>query len=192
MAKVEAAPADAVEAAVRIARALEARGVPYAIGGALAYGHWAIPRGTLDVDINIFVDPDALEPVFGALDDLGVPFDRTRAREEASREGMLVAWMGAFRLDLFTPSIDFSWEAARTRVRQRLGGDEVFVLSPEAIAVFKLLFFRPKDIVDLERLIEVRGPRLDRAYVRHHVVTLLGADDERVRTWDGLVAELGA
>ena len=47
----------------------------------------------------------------------------------------------------------------------------VLILSVEAVAVFKLLFFRSKDVADLERLIAVR-PELDRAYVRRWLVAM--------------------
>jgi hypothetical protein len=62
------------------------------------------------------------------------------------------------------------------------------ILSAEALAVFKLLFFRPKDIADLQRLIGVRGAALDVRYVRAHIAAMMGEDDERVARWDALVA----
>jgi hypothetical protein len=55
--------------------------------------------------------------------------------------------------------------------------------------VFKLLFFRGKDVVDLERLVAVRD-ELDRAYVRRWIVDMMGDADERVRRWDEIVARL--
>lgn len=57
--------------------------------------------------------------------------------------------------------------------------------------MFKLLFFRGKDIVDLERLVAVRGDRLDREYVRRWLVEMMGDDDDRVRRWDEIVARFG-
>jgi hypothetical protein len=56
-------------------------------------------------------------------------------------------------------------------------GREIWALSAEASAVFKLLFFRPKDIVDLERLIGVQGERLNTTYVREQLVAMMGDDD---------------
>ncbi|MHB1846249.1 MAG: hypothetical protein ACYCWW_15610 [Deltaproteobacteria bacterium] len=44
------------------------RGIPYAVGGALAYSFWGIPRATLDVDLNVFVRDERWEEVFSALD----------------------------------------------------------------------------------------------------------------------------
>lgn len=60
-----------------------------------------------------------------------------------------------------------------------------------AVAVFKLLFFRGKDVVDLERLVAVAQDDLDCAYVRRWIGGMMGEDDERVRTWDELVARFG-
>jgi len=48
------------------------------------------------------------------------------------------------------------------------------------------VFFRAKDLVDLERLVAVRD-ELDHAYVRRWIVDMMGEHDERVRRWDDLV-----
>lgn len=187
-----AEPGNALEAGLRIAAALEARAVSYALGGALAYALWAVPRDTVDVDVNVFAGPDALDPALEALRTAGVAFEDDRARKESDRDGMFVAWFGPIRVDVFTPSIDFSWEAERTRVRHRIGAREAWFLSAEALGVFKMLFFRTKDLADMERLVAVQGPGLDRAYVRRWLVEMMGEEDERVARWDALVEEHGA
>lgn len=46
----------AAEAAQSLADALHAADIPYAIGGALALAVAGVPRGTADVDLNVFVD----------------------------------------------------------------------------------------------------------------------------------------
>jgi hypothetical protein len=58
--------------------------------------------------------------------------------------------------------------------------------------VFKLLFFRSKDLADLERLVAVQGRDLDRGYVRRWMVDMMGEDDARVREWDRIVAAGGS
>jgi hypothetical protein len=181
------APADPFEAGVRIAAALAAAGVPYALGGALAYGLWGVPRATVDVDVNTFVHPDDVHRVCEALRSLGISVDEPKARDASQREGMFIVDYAGFRVDVFTASIDFSWEAARTRVTRDVDGQPVDFLSAEALAVFKLLFFRGKDIVDLERLVALRK-ELDHAWVRAQIVSMMGADDPRVVRWDELVA----
>jgi len=181
-------PADPLDAAQRVGAELEARGIPYAVGGALAYGLWGIPRATVDVDLNVFVTDDRLGEVCAALTALGIEADAEAARHASERQGLYVVRYGMFRVDLFTPSVDFSWEAARTRVRKTIDGRPTWFLSAEALAVFKLLFFRGKDVVDLERLVAVQGDRLDASYVRCHIARMMGEDDERVTRWDELVA----
>ena len=158
----------------------------YALGGALAYGQYGIPRATNDVDVNVFVAPASLAPVVEALRSLGIPMDAATAERQAEAEGLFVVRFGDLRIDVFTPSIDFSWEAERTRVRHMIDGVGVWFLSVEAVCVFKLLFFRGKDIVDLERLIAVQGDAIDTGYVRDRLVEMMGVEDPRVSTWDRL------
>jgi hypothetical protein len=182
-------PGDAFEAGIRVARTLEEHGISYALGGALAYGQYGIPRATNDVDVNVFVEPPALSSVFDALRSLGITIDEAAARGAADREGLIVLRFGDYRLDVFTPSIAFSWEAERTRVRHVVEGSGVWFLSAEALCVFKLLFFRGKDIVDLERLVAVQGAAIDAAYVRAQIANMLGESDARVAAWDRLWRE---
>lgn len=182
-------PSDAAEAGLAIARAFDQAGVPYALGGALALGAHGVPRGTLDVDVNVFVDEARLPGVLERLRDLGVEIDLAAALARAKQDGMCVGRWAGMRIDVFVPSIPFSHEAGRTRVQ--LGdpsGGDVWFLSAEAIAIFKLLFFRPKDLADLERLSAVQGSDLDRAYVRRWIVEMMGEDDERVSAWDRISA----
>jgi hypothetical protein len=55
--------------------------------------------------------------------------------------------------------------------------------------VFKMLFFRRKDLADVARLREVQGARFDDPFVRRWLLAMLGPDDERIPAWDRLVAE---
>lgn len=140
---------DAFEAGLRIAAALDAVGVPYALGGALAYGQYGIPRATDDVGVNVFVTPGELGPAVAALGSLGIEVDLAATQRDSEREGMFVARYGDFRIDVFVPNIDFSWEAQRTSVRHHIEGRDVWFLSAEAIAGFKLLFGNPRSRVGL-------------------------------------------
>jgi hypothetical protein len=51
-------PIGAVEVAQQLAAELDDAGCEYALGGAIALGIWAEPRGTLDVDVTLFLTPD--------------------------------------------------------------------------------------------------------------------------------------
>lgn len=179
-------PQDAFEAANALADALEAAGLPYAIGGAHAANLYSVPRATRDVDVNVFVDSGRLDELLGALRRAGLRFDEAEARAGHEDGGYFVAHLGPVRVDVFTPSIPFSWEAGRTRRRVEVGGRARWYLSAEATALFKLLFYRGKDVVDLERLV-ASWPDLDHPYVRRWIADMMGEDDPRTRTWDDLV-----
>lgn len=182
-------PEDPLDAALALVRSLADHEVSHALGGALALGLWAVPRATMDVDLNAFVDDDDLDNLFSALEQLGIPVDREGCRGQVVREGMFVVHWGRIRIDIFLPSIEYAWQAERTRRRVEIENQPVWVLSPEALAVFKLLFFRAKDLADLQRLLAVQGDKLDRSAIRESLVEMMGDGDERVVKWDQLVTE---
>jgi len=171
---------------------LEESGVEYALGGAIAYGAWAEPRGTLDIDLNVWVANDALGRVFAILESAHVDVEQVAATRDAADRGMFVGFHGNYRVDVFVPSVAFYETARRLRVRVDLIGRATWVLSPDVLAVFKMLFFRPKDLADVGRLLEIAAARIDPAFVRRELVDMLGADDERIAEWDRLVRAAGA
>ncbi|MDH5671188.1 MAG: hypothetical protein OEZ06_03510 [Myxococcales bacterium] len=177
----------AAEAAQAIATALDGAGIAYAIGGALALAVAGVPRGTADVDINVFVTESRLREVVAALNDLGIELDAEVAATRAARDGMCVGRWDGMRIDIFLPSIPFAHEAEKTRHRfTDQSGWSGWFLSAEAVSVFKLLFFRGKDMVDLERLVAVRT-ELDVDYVRRWIVDMMGEEDPRTQRWDEIV-----
>ena len=165
---------------------LEKERFDYAIGGALAFAVWAVPRATADIDLNIWCEPDAIEKTMGQLYANGVAGpELSIAIKQARDDGVAyVTWKGV-RLDVFVPSIPFYDEALRTRVRATVPDiGEAWVLSKEALCVFKMLFYRMKDLLDVAKLVAVQGAALNSAYVRRQLVDMLGEDDERVHKFD--------
>lgn len=183
----------APEVARRVADAFEGAGIPHAIGGALALGQWGFPRATNDVDLDVFVEPDAdLEPTFRALEQAGCSVERARARQSAVERGDFQAWHGPLRVDVFVASIPF-YASIRSRIRQGpLEGRPAWFLSPEDLCVMKLLFFRSKDLIDVERLVAAMGEAFDRGYVSRSLNELVGADDARIGRWQRLTEDVDA
>lgn len=102
---------------------------------------------------------------------------------------MFAGRAGATRVDVFVPSIPFYDTARGRRVRTTIGESATWVHSAEVLAVFKMLFFRPKDLLDVERMLVVRGGSFDRAFVRAALVDML-QEDERIAKWDALCARV--
>ena len=59
---------------------------------------------------------------------------------------------------------------------------QLWFLSAESLCVFKLLFFRTKELADLEQL--VLTTTVDAVWVRASVSGMMGDDDPRVAAWD--------
>ncbi len=175
----------------QLADALEAATIPYAIGGALALGVWGFPRATNDVDLNVFIAADQLSDVLAVFSDAGCEVDSQSATARACERGDFQMTKQGIRIDVFVPSIPL-YESTQRRIRRaRLEGRPAWFLSAEDLATFKFLFFRTKDILDVERLVAFGGADFDLDYVRHWLVACVGEDDERVERWDRLVTEAG-
>ena len=162
---------------VALHKALEAANVAHAFGGALALA-WCTrrPRGTSDIDINIFAPPAQTRRVLGALpsevqwaDD-----DRDRLR----RDGQVRLWWDTTPVDLFLSTHSFHRRASRRVRREPFRGDTLPFLACDDLAVFKVFFDRSRDWVDLEEMIAAGS--FDVGSVRATIAELLGADDARL------------
>ena len=181
---------DAASVARRLADALEQSGVPYAIGGAIAYGYYGAARGTKDVDVNLFVSPDQSRPALEALSAAGVRLDVEQSIRRGQERGDAVGHFGLVRVDLFFNSIELHERAAARTRTVLLLGRPLQILSPEDTVILKAFFNRGKDWVDIERLLARQTGALDRAEIRRWLVEGVGEDDERLRHWDELCREL--
>lgn len=170
---------------VAVHRSLEQAGVPHAFGGALALA-WCTQRarGTIDIDVNIFVDSAQASAVVIAL-----PDEVTCSAadlELLERDGQARLWWDATPVDVFLNTTEFHVQAA-TRARTELfAGASVPFLSCPDLAVFKAFFNRTKDWADLEEMRDAGTLDIDR--VIGVLVRYLGPTDERVdrlRSLDG-------
>lgn len=154
---------------------LDGAGIGHAFGGALALGYVAEPRGTVDIDINVFVPTARLDEVTTALEPAGFrPPDEVAAGPPVAGIRFTHA-SEPFPLDVF-PSLDERYSDVERRVvRHPFGrGDDVLpFLSAEDLCVFKLAFNRPRDWVDLAAVARAR-PDLDLDVVSDLLLALRG------------------
>ena len=184
------APINAAVVAAELAKKLESLGQEYALGGAIALGYWGTPRGTVDVDLTIYLPPEQPSRCVSLLQDIGCTVAAAAAVESLREHGFCrVAFLGT-RLDVFLPIVPF-YEAARLRrKRLELAQQPIMVWDAESLVVFKMMFFRRKDLADVEQVLPGAGAQLDRPWIREQLVGMYGARDPRLSAWDDVVGEV--
>jgi hypothetical protein len=162
---------------VAIGAALDTAGIPHGFGGALALA-WCTQRarGTIDIDVNLFVDASAATTALAALP----PEVRRTAADVrvATDRGQVRLWWDTTPVDVFLDVTDFHRDAAERVRREPFNGALVPFLGCSDLAVFKAFFDRTKDWADLEEM--AAAGSLDVERVLGVLVRYLGADDHRI------------
>lgn len=152
--------------------------LPHAFGGAITLAYCADePRGTRDIDVNVFVPPERSDDVLAAL-----PPEVHRDTNDVARlerDGQVRVFWDGTPVDLFLDVHDFHREVAGGIRRVPFEGEVIPVLGCLALVVFKALFNRTKDWADIEAI--VAAGSVDETEVRVALERLVGPDDDSAR-----------
>jgi hypothetical protein len=169
---------------IEIHDALSAAGLPHAFGGAIALAYCTEePRGTRDLDVNVFVEPELAKDVFAALPD-GV----TRSSAElatAETDGQIRLWWQDTPIDIFLNVHPFHGEVARSVREVPFAGRLVPVVGCTVLAVFKALLSRTKDWADIEEMVAMGEMNVADALA--WVTQIVGAADPAIARMRALV-----
>jgi hypothetical protein len=166
------------ERLIAVHDALRKAGLPHAVGGAIALGYCTLePRGTRDLDFNIFVTREHMAEVSAALP--GPVTVTTANLEEVQREGQTRVWWEDTPIDIFLNVLPFHDEVA-ARVRYVPFMDRTIpVLDCSALAVFNAIFDRTRDWADIEAMVE--GDSIDLEKTAAQIQELDGQDSHRAQ-----------
>ena len=169
---------------VALHQALARHRLPHAFGGAIALAYWTRdPRGTSDIDVNVFVPASEAPRVLAALP-AGIARPPGTAATIA-RDGQIRLWWDETPVDLFLDYEPVHADAARHREDVPFEGIRIPVLGPVELAVFKAMFDRTRDWADIEAM--VAAGTLDVDAVRSTLRTMIPDDDERFARLDHAV-----
>jgi hypothetical protein len=153
--------------------ALSHAGLPHAFGGAIALAYCTEePRGTRDLDVNVFADPGRAEQVLAALPEGIVSGAADLA--ELRRIGQVRLWWQDTPVDLFLNVHSFHQEVAVAVRLVAFAGRKIPVLGCTQLAVFKALIGRTKDWADIEAMVERSS--LDPADATASLARIVGAE----------------
>jgi len=164
------------ERLIAIHRGLNRRRIGHAFGGAIALAYWTLnPRGTSDIDVNVFLPPKEAGRGLSALPDGVEISDGTAA--EAAREGQVRVWWDQTPIDLFFDYVPIHEAAAKHRRTVAFESTTIPILGPIELAAFKVMFDRTRDWADIEEM--SRAGTLDADALRKVLAEMLDVDDAR-------------
>ncbi len=158
--------------------------LPHAIGGAIALGYCTMePRGTRDLDVNVFVPPDRADEVLAALPDAVTVADPNR--EQLEHDGQVRVWWEDTPIDLFLDVLSFHSERAKSVRHVPFMDRTIPVVGCTELTVFKAMFDRTRHWADIEAMVEASAIEVDEAV--RWVEEMDGSGSARARR----LAELG-
>lgn len=172
------------ERLVELHEALAAAQIPHAFGGAIALAYWTLdPRGTSDIDLNIFAPAREAAVALACLPG-GVAQPASTA-DAIARDGQIRLWWDETPVDLFFDYEPVHTIAARNSQTVAFAETEIPVLGPVELAVFKAMFDRTRDWADIEAM--AAAGTLDVAAVKALLTDLVGIGDQRLTRVDEAV-----
>ena len=171
-----------VEKIIDVHDALHAAGIPHVFGGALALAfHVHEPRTTNDIDVNVCARADEAQATLRALPP-GVDWNES-TQPAIERDDQVRLWWGRSPVDLFFRASDFHDELEERAVWRDLAGRTLPFLAADDLTIFKALFNRPKDWIDIEAMVQAGS--VDLATVIGTLDRLIG-DDPRLDRLESL------
>jgi hypothetical protein len=175
------------EKVAALARALGEASLPHAFGGAIALAYHATPRGTRDVDVNVFLPATAFDTVLVTIVPLGVSPPTAQLRKTLERdEQVRLDWDGT-PLDVFFSYNELHDACMQRRRQVPFGNERLWILSAEDLTIFKVLFSRDKDWRDIREIL-VAQPDLDVQYAMGWLERILESSDARFSRFRELTA----
>ena len=166
----------------QVIAAVEAAGVTYMIGGAVAAWAWGEPRATLDLDLIVNIPLEVVGQLSKELEkrDMLVPEEIIRDNILEDRADLpinAIHMHSGYKADLYPLREGDELRASAFDRRQKIDlGEplgEVFLHSPEDLIIYKLWFYsisqQTKHIRDITSIVMTLGDELDFYYIENWV-----------------------
>lgn len=178
--------------------ALDAAGVAYMIGGAVAVWAWGEPRSTLDLDLVVNIPLEGIERLSSELEQrsMRVPADIILDIIQEDRADLpihAIHMYSGYKADLYPLREGDELRVSAFARRQKIDLGEplgkIYLHSPEDLIIYKLWYFsisqQTKHISDITSIVLSLGDELDYDYIESWV-------DKKglTRIWGELLAKI--
>ncbi len=158
--------------------------IAHAFGGAIALAYCTEePRGTRDLDVNIFIDTAKARPTLAHMPSGVRVGEEDIAKVERDGQARL-DWDGT-PVDVFLNNLPLHQAVAAAVVWVPLAGRQIPVLDCASLAIFKAFFDRTKDWADMEAIAQATPE--DIAAAAATIADLVGPDDPAVKRLESLI-----
>ena len=159
---------------VAVHASLSEAGIGHAFGGAVALAfHTLHPRATNDIDMNVAVAGSRAAEVFRGLPPQ-VRWTSRHLRIAAVTNEVKLRWLREGPVDLFFVKDSYHLLVDNRKELRPFAGTTIPVLSATDLTVFKTIFDRDQDWVDIKEML--RAGTVDVAEAAHWVEHLGGAE----------------
>lgn len=182
-----------------VIEALEAAGVQYLIGGAIAEWAWGEPRATQDLDLVVNIPIQAIDQLSKELEkrDMLIPAQiilDSILEDRADIPINAIHMYSGLKADLYPVREGDELRQSAFRRRQLVDYGppigQVYIHSPEDLILYKLIYFslsqQPKHSRDIAAILHAKKDRLDFEYIDQWVAQL-GLSS----TWKELLDSVG-
>jgi hypothetical protein len=182
---MNASPLDITGFLKLVIEALEAAGVEYLIGGAIAEWAWGEPRATQDLDLVINLPIEAVGKLSQELEkrDMLVPAEiilDTLLEDRADIPINAIHVYSGLKADLYLVRAGDELRRSAFQRRQRVDYgppiDHVYIHSPEDLILYKLIYFQisqqSKHARDIAAILRAKQHQLDLEYLEVWVTRL--------------------
>jgi len=177
-----------------IARCLDAAGIPYMVMGGQAVLLYGEARFTRDIDITVALTPDEADGLLLSLMSCGfspTPKDVAGFIAETWVLPVEQTEMDVM-VDIVFSILPFERQAIDNARIINIEDVPVRFIPPEELVVQKLIAGRPRDIEDVEGIVEIQGNSIDKNRI-FDMLDGLGKEMEKpdlVKTWNGIIRKL--
>jgi hypothetical protein len=184
----------------QVIAAVEAAGVAYMVGGAVAAWAWGEPRATLDLDLVVNIPLEAVGQLSKELEkkDMLVPKEiilDNILEDQADPPINAIHMHSGYKADLYPLREGDELRTSAFERRQKIDlGDplgEVYLHSPEDLIIYKLWYYsisqQTKHIRDITSIVMTLGDEMDFNYIENWV-----KKKGLISIWSDLLARIRA
>ena len=181
-----------------VLEAIEAAGIEYMIGGAVAAWAWGEPRSTLDLDLVVNIPLESVNRLSKALKkrEMLVPAEiilDTILEDRVDLPINAIHMHSGYKADLYPLREGDELRASAFKRRQEINLGEsfgsVYLHSPEDLIIYKLWYYslsqQTKHIRDITSIVMTLGDDLDFRYIQKWVI-----EKGVVNIWEALLSKI--